>query len=124
MKMFWVLVTGSNGGEDQLTGLVRYDGGDKFMTIIRRIASHAAARISPASTSSVDSVSQDMLPEISTTINPTAALSKAIALFNVGWDQIASSAGPPSGNVENSWWAGAAKRCWSHPTSFTDPTSR
>ena len=30
----------------------------------------------------------------------------AITLFNVGWDQLASSAGPPSGNVEKSWWAG------------------
>ena len=32
-----------------------------------------------------------------------------------GWDQLASSAGPPSGNVKKSWWAGAAKRRWSHP---------
>lgn len=31
-------------------------------------------------------------------------------LFNVGLGQLASSAGPTSENVENSWWAGATKR--------------
>ena len=46
----------------------------------------------------------------------------AIAFFKVGWDQLASSAGPPSSNVENCWWAGAAKRRWSHPTFC--PTSK
>ncbi len=30
--------------------------------------------------------------------------------LNVGLDQLASNAGPPSENVENSWWAGATKR--------------
>ena len=30
---------------------------------------------------------------------------KAIAFFKVGWDQLASSAGPPSGSIENSRWA-------------------
>ncbi len=33
--------------------------------------------------------------------------SLAIAFFIVGWDQLASSAGPPSENVEKSRWAGA-----------------
>ena len=37
-----------------------------------------------------------------------------------GWDQLASSAGPPSGTIEPCWWAGAAKRRWSHPTSCPD----
>ena len=27
---------------------------------------------------------------------------RAITFFNVGWDQLASSAGPPAGNVEKS----------------------
>jgi hypothetical protein len=40
---------------------------------------------------------------------------RAIAVFNVGWDQLASSVGPPSGIVEKSWWASAAKRRWSFP---------
>ncbi len=42
--------------------------------------------------------------------------------FNVGWDQLASSAGPPSENVAMTWWAGAAKRHWSHPTVVADTT--
>ena len=42
---------------------------------------------------------------------------RAIAFFKVGWDQLASSAGPPKGNVVKRWWAGAAKRHLSHPTS-------
>ena len=33
---------------------------------------------------------------------------RAIAFFKVGWDQLASSAGPPSRNVEKSWWVGEA----------------
>ena len=49
---------------------------------------------------------------------------KAIAYFKVGWDQLASSAGPPPEIVEKPWWAGAAKRHWSHPTGFADPTRR
>ncbi len=39
----------------------------------------------------------------------------------VGWDQLASSAGPPMPRslmvLFIGWWAGAAKRRWSHPTS-------
>ena len=54
----------------------------------------------------------------------TGPLGRAIACFKVGWDQHASSAGPPSENIEKSWWAGAAKRRWSHPTSCADPTRR
>jgi hypothetical protein len=42
--------------------------------------------------------------------------------LNVGWDQLASSAGPPSVSVVSSWWAGAAKRHWSHPRAMTSTT--
>ena len=42
--------------------------------------------------------------------------------FNVGWDQLASSAGPPSEVTAISWWAGAEKRQWSHPTVMADTT--
>ncbi len=55
---------------------------------------------------------------------PPRKTSRATAFFNVGWDQLASSAGPPSENVEKSWWAGAAKRRWSHPTGYAAPTRR
>ena len=38
----------------------------------------------------------------------------------VGWDKLASSAGPPMSRsllaFFSGWWAGAAKRRWSHPT--------
>ena len=46
------------------------------------------------------------------------------ATKGVGWDQLASSAGPPSSKTFNHsvfWWAGASKSAaadWSHPTSF------
>ena len=39
----------------------------------------------------------------------------AVAFFKVGWDQLASSAGPPSAITMFFWWAGASKRRWSHP---------
>ena len=64
------------------------------------------------------------LQRIQSEIKGTLSGFRAIALFNVGWDKLASSAGPPSGNVEKSWWAGAAKRHWSHPTRFADSTRR
>jgi len=49
-----------------------------------------------------------------------ALRARAIAYFSVVWDQLASSAGPPLGNVEKFWWAGAAKRRW--PWSLAKPT--
>jgi len=52
--------------------------------------------------------------------NAASRSDRAIAFFKVGWDQLASSAGPPAENVENYWWAGAAKRHWSHPTAYPD----
>ncbi len=54
----------------------------------------------------------------------SGARGKAIAIFKVGWDQLASSAGPPSGNIQICWWAGAAKRRWSHSTSCPDFKTR
>ena len=42
----------------------------------------------------------------------TRYLGECDGAFNVGWDQLASSAGPPSGDGEETGWAGAAKRCW------------
>ena len=46
-------------------------------------------------------------------------LKKAIALA-----QLASSAGPPSGSFENCWWAGAAKRRWSHHSTSCPASNR
>ena len=46
------------------------------------------------------------------------------AFFGVGWDQLASSAGPPSCDHGKSWWAGATKRRLSHPTVYATPTRR
>ncbi len=43
-----------------------------------------------------------------------------MSLLIVGWDKLASSAGPPSA-AGIIWWAGAAKRRLSHPTSTSLP---
>ncbi len=41
----------------------------------------------------------------------------AIACFNVGWDQPLWAQAHHSGVKLHTWWACAAKRRWSHPTS-------
>ena len=54
----------------------------------------------------------------------TRYLGEGDRAFNVGWDQLSSSAGPPSEDGEKIGWAGAAKRRLSHPTDFADRTRR
>ncbi len=48
--------------------------------------------------------------------NPSRGICHGSSGFKVGWDQLASSAGPPCRTFVICWWAGAAKRRWSHPT--------
>ena len=48
---------------------------------------------------------------------------RAIVLFKVGWDQLVSSAGPPCSSHGKTWWACAAKRRWSLPTTY-QPSQR
>ena len=49
-----------------------------------------------------------IVPAVGRRRNPTQQRFRAIAIFNVGWDQLSSSTGPPSENVEKSWWVGEA----------------
>ena len=54
----------------------------------------------------------DQARTLSTTLfaesTPISRDFRANDFFKVGWDQLASSAGPPKRNVVNRWWAGEA----------------
>ena len=54
----------------------------------------------------------------------TCLLPKQVCSSGRGWDQLASSAGPPLRIVEKIWWADAAKRRPVPPTDFAAPTKQ